>query len=122
MNFKEILQSKGAREFHIAALSGDETRALAAIETAEQKGVEHVLGYALTLYENPSWAPTGAKSRQITNTFADVNCPVCHKDRFVWVTDDPEPYGETVKPCPRCNAGVDAGFWKANGERFVVAS
>ena len=122
MEFKEHLKSKGAREFHIVALSGDENRALAAVAEAESRGAEHVMGYALRLYEDPAWGPTGAKSRVATNLSVDRNCATCGGHLFVPVTEDwSVPYGETWKPCPACNASVDAGFWKANGERFVVA-
>jgi hypothetical protein len=122
MNFKQELQSKGAREFHIVALSADEPRALAAIAEAERRGVDSVIPYAMTLYEDPSWSPTGAKSRVLTNQVVEKECEVCGRDRFIEVTNDPSKlYGETYKPCPICNASVDAGFWKPNGERFVVA-
>ena len=122
MTFKEQLQQRGAREFHVAAFSGDETRALAAIDAAEQKGVEHVLGYALTLYEDPAWAPKGARSRLVTNAAVEVVCAHCHGDRFVIVTDGPGLYEETYAPCAYCNANANTEFWTADGRRHVTAA
>jgi len=114
MTFKEQLQSKGAREFQIVALSADENRALAAIAEAERRGIEHAVSYAMTLYEDPSWRPTGAKSRapSLTNQAVDVECAHCGGDRFVAVTDGLGLYEETYAPCAYCNA-------RANTKRYV---
>ncbi len=121
MTFKETLQSKGAREFHIVALSLDENRALAAIAEAERRGVDAVIPYAMTLYEDPAWTPKGAKARLVTNAAVEVRCAHCAGDRFVAVTDDWRvPYGETYAPCAYCNASVDTTRW-VHDERLVTA-
>ena len=120
-SFTQILQSKGAREFQIAALSADEPRALAAIEEAERRGVNSVIPYALTLFDDPSWSPTGAKSRQVTNASVEVKCSACDGNRFVPVTDDVTAlYGETYAPCARCNADTDTTFWTVDGRRHAT--
>jgi hypothetical protein len=119
MTFTEQLQSKGAREFQIAALSADEPRALAAIEEAERRGVNSVIPYALTLYDDPSWAPTGAKSRVVTNAHADVRCPVCEGVRMVPVGAGSGLYEETYAPCAICNADANTEFWTPDGRRLV---
>lgn len=120
MDFKQELQRRGAREFQIVALSADEPRALAAISEAERRGIEHVVSYALTLYDDPSWSPTGAKSRpvQVTNAVVEVSCAACGGDRFVPVTDNPLLlYGESYAPCAACNSNANTTFWRADGSR-----
>lgn len=112
----------GAREFEVVALSMDPVRGLAALAVATSRGVDHPISYAIKVFDNPDWHPSGEARRVATNVHADVRCATCGGDRFVFVTDNPHVlYGETVKPCPSCNTSLDAGFWKANGERFVVA-
>lgn len=122
MDFKQELEKRGAREFQIVALSMDEERGLAAIAEAERRGVEHVVSYAITLFDDPSWSVTGAKPRlaRITNTFADVKCAACGGDRFVPVTDDWRVlYGETYAPCAQCNADTNTTFWRTDGSKFM---
>lgn len=120
MNFKEELEKRGAREFHIVALSANEDRALAAIAEAERRGVDAVIPYALTLYEDPSWTPKGKFKPQLTNLVVEKKCHACGGDRFVAVTDDVTVlYGETYAPCKVCNANANTEFWTVRGEKFV---
>jgi hypothetical protein len=106
----------------MVALSMDPYRGLAALAYAQERGVEHPVSYAIKVFDNPEWQPRGEKKTPIVNAAVEVTCSTCNGDRFVFVTNDPmTPYGETVKPCPSCNASVNAGFWRFNGERFMVA-
>lgn len=121
-DLRTALERHGAREFEMVALGMDAHRGLAALAFAETKGVEHPVSYAIKIFDSPDWQPTGEKRTPIVNASVEVRCSRCGGDRFVFVTDDPTRlYSETVKPCPSCNSLVDAGFWKANGERFEVA-
>lgn len=121
-DLRTALSKAGAREYEIVALSMDPNRGLAALAAAHEKNAEHPVAYAIKLFDNPEWQPRGEKKTPIVNAAVQVKCGTCGGDRFVFVTDDPNSlYGETVKPCPTCNANCDAGFWKANGERFEVA-
>ena len=123
-SFTQILQSKGAREFQIVALSGDEPRALAAVAEAERRGIEHVIAYALTLYDDPSWVPTGAKSRApaLTNQSVDRKCAHCGGDRFVPVTEGPGLYEETYAPCVHCNAEANTTRYDVYGNVLRTAA
>lgn len=106
----------------MAALSMDANRGLAALAYAQAKGVEHPIAYAIKVFDNPEWQPQGEKRTPVVNASVSVKCNTCDGDRFTFVTENLSvPYGETVKPCPSCNATVNAGFWKVNGERFEVA-
>ena len=121
-DLKSALTKLGAREFEMVALSMDAHRGLAALAVAQAKGAEHPVSYAIKLFDSPDWQPSGEKPRHATNVAVEVTCATCHGVRFVSVTDDPTKlYGETYKPCPRCNSTVDAGFWRADGSRFEVA-
>lgn len=121
-DLRTALGQLGAREFEMVALGMDAHRGLAALAFAQAKGVEHPVSYAIKIFDSPDWQPRGEKRTLIVNAAVEVRCGMCGGDRFVFVTDDPKTlYGETVKPCPSCNSSADAGFWKANGERFEVA-
>jgi len=121
-DLRTALEKAGAREFEMVALGMEPNRGLAALALAQAKGVDHPVSYAIKVFDNPEWQPRGEKKTPIVNAAVEVKCGMCGGDRFVFVTNDPKRlYGETVKPCPSCNASVDAGFWKANGERFEVA-
>lgn len=117
MDFKQELQKRGAREFQIVALSPDEDRALAAIAEAERRGVDSVIPYALTLYDDPSWQPRGPRLKppQLTNQAVETRCAACGGDRFVLVTDGLGMYEETYAPCARCNAECNTSFYRVNG-------
>lgn len=117
MSFQQELQKRGAREFQVAALAGDENRALAAIAEAERRGIEHVISYAMTLYEDPSWSPTGAKSRVLTNQSVDRACTHCGGDRFVPVTVGAGLYEETYAPCFHCNSEANTVRWVRDERR-----
>ena len=121
-DLRTALERLGAREFEMVALEMDPHRGLAALAYAQQKGVEHPIAYAIKIFDSPEWQPRGEKKTPIVNASVKVECQTCNGDRFVFVTDNPNlPYGQTVKPCPKCNASVDAGFWRADGSRFEVA-
>lgn len=121
-DLRTALGKLGAREFEYVALTMDPHRGLAAIAYAQQRGVDHPIPYAIKLFDNAEWQPAAAKKPVTTNLSVERQCATCDGHRFVEVTNDPlVPYGETYKPCPTCNSTVDAGFWKASGERFVVA-
>jgi hypothetical protein len=136
-DLRTALQKLGAREYEVAALSMDVHRGLAAIAYAQEKGVDHPISYAIKIFDNPEWQPTNEKPRRATNVSVEVTCETCHGDRFiVHRTRSPEQSGwmkergiepnldediEEYKPCPACNASVDAGFFRADGTRFVVA-
>lgn len=117
---RKELTALGAREFQIVALSGDPERGLAAIAEARRRGVEHVVGYAITIFDNAAWTPTG-ELRRGTNLHVEKVCTHCGGDRFVPVTDDwRNLYGETWAPCIECNAEADTKRWAGN-ERRVTA-
>lgn len=121
-DLRTVLGQLGAREFEIVALSMEPTRGLAAIAYAQERGVEHPVGYALKVFDDPNWQPRSKKKSAPVNDPVNVKCDTCGGDRFVFVTSNQSVlYGETVKPCPSCNASVDAGFWRADGSRFEVA-
>lgn len=123
-NTSEILGTEmrrlGAREFELVALSMDPARGLAALEYAKAKGAENPIPYAIKMFDNADWHPSGEKARVATNLAVDVRCAACGGDRFVAITDNPSVlYGETYAPCAVCNAKANTEFWTARGERFV---
>ena len=63
---KELVRL-GAREYEQVALGMDSKRGLAAIHYAVNKGVEHPISYAITLFDNPEWHPSGEVHRKGTN-------------------------------------------------------
>ncbi len=113
------LNSLGAREFEIVALTLDARRGMSALKQARDKGVEHPVAYAIKLFDSETWSPQGEARRLVTNTFADVKCKVCDGHRMVLVSDDPfTPYAETWAPCRVCNAECDTGFYRTDGTRL----
>lgn len=136
-DLRTALEKLGAREFEQVALGMDASRGLAAVALAQEKGVDHVISYAIKIFDNPEWTPTNEKVRRATNVSVEVQCATCEGDRFiVHRTRKPEQSGwmkergiepnldeeiEEMKPCPSCNSTVDASFWRADGTRFVVA-
>ena len=136
-DLRTALGKLGAREFEMVALGMNESRGLAALAYAQEKGVDHPISYAIKIFDNPDWTPTNERPRRATNVSVEVSCATCGGDRFiVHRTRKPEQSGwmkergiepnldediEEYKPCPSCNASVDAGFWRADGSRFEVA-
>jgi hypothetical protein len=136
-DFTQELRKLGAREFQVVALSADPERALAAIEATRSKGhVEHLIAYALTLFDDPEWRPSGERPRRATNLAAPAStCATCGGDRFVVVATRPvtasvwmkehgiePPEGaveEEYAPCPDCNP-QDVSFYRHDGSRFVT--
>jgi len=136
-DFTEQLRKLGAREFQVVALSADPERALAAIEATRSKGhVEHLIAYALTLFDDPEWRPSGERPRRATNLNApSTACATCGGDRFVPVQTRPvtasvwmkehgiEPPEGAVEeewgPCPECGP-KDVSWWRHDGSKAVV--
>src|SRR5262245_32988787 len=105
-NFAEQMRALGAREFQVVALQADEVRAMACVAEAQRRGVQNVIPYALTLFDDPSWRPKDSRPPRLTNLSVDRSCVHCGGDRFVTVTADvAQLYGETYAPCMYCNAG-----------------
>ena len=94
---------------------------MAAIAEAERRGVDNVIPYALTLFDDPSWTPKGKlRFQAATNRHVDRACDKCGGNLFVPVTDDWRVlYGETYAPCAGCNAGTNTTFWRVDGSKFV---
>ena len=113
------LSALGAREFEVVALMMDPDRGLAALNYAQSKGAEHPISYAIKMFDNEDWAPSGQSVRRVTNTYAPPpRCEHCGGDRFVAVTDDwSMPYGESYAPCKVCNANANTTFYRVNGAR-----
>ena len=120
-DLKRVLEKLGAREFEMVALGMDPSRGLAAIAYAQQRGAENPIAYATKVFDDADWQPRGEKATPILNAVVEVRCDTCAGDRFVFVDETKFLYGETVKPCPECNADVNAGFWRVDGSRFEVA-
>ena len=115
------LSSLGARDFEIVALAMNPERGLAALHFAVAKGVDRPVPYAIAIFDNPQWNPSGAKPRQATNVATEVTCSHCDGHRFVVVTDEPGPYGETWAPCAHCNSQADTDRWVAGERRRTSA-
>ena len=120
-DLRTALGQLGAREYEIVALSMEPERGLAALASAQEKRVEHPIAYAIKLFDSADWQPRGEKKTPLVNASVDIRCNTCGGDRFVFVSTANVLYGETVKPCPSCNASVNAGFWRTDGSRFEVA-
>lgn len=117
------LEKLGAREFEIVALSMDPVRGLAAIEYALAKGAERPIPYAIKMFDNEDWQPSGERARRATNLAVERKCSACGGDRFVAVTHDPSMlYGETYAPCAACNADSSTEFWTVDGRKFESAA
>lgn len=129
---RTALESHGAREFEVVALTMDAGRGLAALNYALTKGAERPVSYAIKLFDSPDWHPSGETRRVATNLAVDVICPHCGGDRFVVVaTRQPEqtewmrqngirPSSEPIEeyaPCKVCNAGVNTTRWVENERR-----
>jgi hypothetical protein len=118
---RKELGSLGAREFEMVALTMEPDRGLAALRYATTKGVDHPIPYAIKIFDNPDWQPSGEKRRLATNQSVDITCPHCGGDRFVVATDDPAAlYGESYAPCSKCNAQADTTRYVGQ-ERRVTA-
>jgi hypothetical protein len=61
----------GAREFEIAALTLVPRRGEAALKYALAREVDHPIGYAIKVFDDPDWHPAGEKPRQGVNLHAE---------------------------------------------------
>ncbi len=114
------LHALGAREFEQVALGMDSDRGLAALKIAVERGAEHPIPYAIKLFDDSAWTPTGEFRRRVTNTHAEVDCKVCAGHRMVPVTDDwSAQYGETWAPCAACTGECNTTFYRVDGTRVV---
>lgn len=114
----------GAREFEIVALLMDPARGAAALDVAVSKGASHPIAYAIKVFDNPDWQPSGETRKKAVNVHArPTACQTCDGDRFVVVKMRPAVPGkvsganfEEYAPCPDCN-DQDASFWRADGTK-----
>jgi hypothetical protein len=115
------LEKLGAREFEIVALSMNPVRGLAALTYANARGADRPVAYAVSMFDNPDWQPSGETQRRGTNLSVDRDCSHCGGNLMVLVTDDPhELYGETWAPCIVCNKSANTEFWTARGSKFTA--
>ena len=114
---RKELSALGAREFEKVALTLDSDRGLSALHDAQERGAEHPVAYAIKLFDSSEWFPSGEVRRRATNLHVDKACAHCGGDRFVFVKDEPGPYGEAVAPCKACNAEANVTFWRVDGTR-----
>lgn len=123
MDTAEQLRSHGAREFQVVALMADPERAMAAVAEAQRRGVNAVIPYALTLFDDPSWTPKDSRPPRATNMSVDRKCDHCGGDRFVLVSahDPSVPYSEQYAPCKVCNVGANTTRWLPDGTRRETA-
>lgn len=118
---REALQEHGAREFEMVALMLDPHRGLAALNYAVMRGVDRVIPYAIKVFDNPDWQPSGEKRRMATNQAVERRCSHCGGDRFVPVVDDWSTlYAETYAPCKVCNAGTNTSRFVGDERRETV--
>ncbi len=57
----------GAREFEIAALTLVPNRGASALKYALMKQAEYPIAYAIKIFDDPDWHPSGEKPRQGVN-------------------------------------------------------
>ena len=124
-DLRRALEKLGASEFEVVALTMDAHRGLAALAYAQEKGVGHPISYAIKIFDSPDWQPANEKPGRATNQSVHVQCSTCGGDRFVvHRTRSIRPGADLIeewKVCPSCNASADAGFYRADGSRFVPA-
>jgi hypothetical protein len=135
-DLRRELQAHGAREFEVVALAMDSARGLSALHYALAQGAEHPIAYAIKVFDNPDWQPSGERPRRATNLNAPATvCATCGGDRFVVVSTRPvtasvwmkergiEPPAGAVEEewgsCPECNP-QEVSFWRADGSKFVT--
>jgi len=118
---KRELESHGAREFEMVALSMDPHRGLAALHYAVSKNANNPVTYAIAVFDNPDWQPSGGNRRQAQNQSVDITCPQCGGDRFVPVEQGEGLYEETYAPCKACNGNANTVRWVGNERRVTVA-
>lgn len=124
------LEKLGAREFEVVALTMDPGRGLAALKVALERGAEHPLSYAIKLFDNDDWQPSGETKRHATNVSVSVECKTCGGDRFVLVGSRPptispwmtergiHPQGlmtDEMAACFSCNPAADTTFRRFDG-------
>ena len=131
------MQKLGAREFEIVSLSADPVRGLAALHYAYSKNAENPIPYAIKVYDNADWNPSGEKRRVATNLSVETQCEHCGGDRFVLVstrpveqsgwgrdhnlTPSPDEVYEEYAPCSHCNADANTARWTPDGTRLETA-
>jgi hypothetical protein len=73
---EETLRSEllalGAREYEVAALTMVPQRGLSALRFAQMKGAERPIAYAIAIFDDPDWHPSGEKPRQGVNLHAEA--------------------------------------------------
>ena len=133
ITLKSELAKLGAREFEVVALTMDPERGWAALQYAIEREAERPIQYAIAMFDNPNWRPSGETTRRGTNQPApDVACQTCGGDRFVlvslrkpmqsaWMKERGIEPSETemieeMAACPDCNQ-ADTSFWRADGSR-----
>jgi len=132
-DLRRELQALGAREFEVVALTMDSARGLSALHYALAQGAEHPISYAIKVFDNPDWQPSGERPRHAVNIHAPASeCATCGGDRFVvvgmrpviasvWMKEHgiepPETEGiEEMAACPDCNP-VDTAFTRFDGSK-----
>lgn len=119
---RRALESHGAREFEQVALTMDADRGLAALNYAVEKGATQPIAYAIKLFDNEAWQPSGERRRIATNQHVERTCTHCGGDRFIQVSDGDELYAETYAPCKSCNANANTSRWLIDGTRRETAA
>lgn len=123
------MQKLGAREFEIVALAMDPLRGSAALAYAINRGADNPISYAIKIFDNPDWQPSGETRRRAVNVHArPTACQTCDGDRFVVVNmrkaGEKGVTGanfEEYAPCPDCNH-QDAGFFRFDGTKASTPS
>lgn len=72
---KELL-ALGARPYELVALGMEPVRGLAALHFAQAKGVERPIAYAIVLFDDPDWNPSGESKRKGTNRHVGESKPL----------------------------------------------
>lgn len=73
---RKELSRVGAREYEVVALTLVPERGLAALEYALKKGADHPVAYAIKLFDDPDWSPSGEKPRKGTNLHVGHSKPL----------------------------------------------
>lgn len=128
-SLRSEMEKLGAREFEIVALAMDPARGAAALAYAINRGADNPISYAIKIFDNPDWQPSGEVRRRATNAYArPTACQTCDGDRFVLVKLRPAVPGkvsganfEEYAPCPDCN-DQDASFHRFDGTRAAPPS
>lgn len=120
---RTALESHGAREFEVVALSMDAHRGLAAFNVAVQRGADNPIQYAIALFDKPDWQPKGETRRVATNQSVERTCAHCGGDRFVPLAESvTELYVEQHAPCKVCNPTANTRRWVGTEARETAAA